>query len=763
MSHGRRRRRNLARTAGRGLALVLLGIPAAAWLLGWTTAESWFHGQRLKYSREPTVVGMPATPAGPSEAYSGPHPALSPRPAETFAFPIPVGGTGPVKPLADIPLIYPLVCMTEESDLGQPLVDNQAGEGVPVYADPEARSEVVGFSRDCSLATAVAYWYEASNGGFYRVGEGPGEPARIRLADGRETDFVLRVETGTINRHIYMIAALKGPDDQADRVDGRFWNRRLIYQFRGGVGIGRRQGRAGTGTFLGRRSDELTAGYAVAYSSANQTSNHYDMGLALDTMARVKAQFAGRYGEPEYTVGIGGSGGAIQQYLIAQNEPGLLDALIPLYSYPDMVTQVAYALDCELLEYYFDNAAQGRWSDWSRRRSVSGLNALDSPPDAGALGFWFLGLLQGHPPRASWGMSECVKSWRGLTPLVQNPRYVHFAGRFSPDIQRRVSWTYWSHMTHVYGLDEAGHGRSPWDNVGVQYGLVALRDGLLGPDEFVDINARIGGWKPAAEMQPERFWRASGAPSPRNGTAPWSEHNATALDGAYPAPRTRGDPSAAAAAALSGEVFLGLADVPIVDFRHYLEDVLDMHHAVASFQTRRRMQRAMGHAAHQVIWMSPANHAPMAEMLDLIDRWLANRRRNPGMSAAETRPPDAEDACFDAEGRQIASGPAVWDGAWNGQPDGPCTQRYPMHSTSRILAGEDYAGDRFACALKPVEEALTDGTYGAVDMRPWAATLRSVFPDGVCDYQADEPAARAVLATIREELGYDGPRLVAGE
>lgn len=750
-----------------------MALPALAWLLGWSTVESWFYGQQIKYSRDPTVVGMPEQPRGPLPPYAGPHPALHARPAETFSFPIPLGSSGPVRPLADIPLTYPLVCQTEESRLGQPLVDNQAGEGVPVWADPERRREITGFSRDCSLATSVSYWSGTADGQFHPLAAAPeaGPPVRLTLPDGRQTDLVVRVETGTINRHIYVLASLRGPDDREEQLDARFWNGRLVYQFRGGVGIGRRQGRTSVASILARRRDELAAGYALAYSSANQTSNHYDMGLALDTMARVKANFEARYGEPLYTVGVGGSGGGIQQYLIAQNEPGLLDALIPLYSYPDMVTQVAYALDCELLEYYFDNAARERWQPWSRRREVAGLNALDAPPDTAALGFWFLGVLQGHPPRSSWGMSECVKSWRGLSPLVHNPRYVHFAHRFSPDIRRRVSWTYWSFMAHVYGLDEYGNGRSPWDNVGVQYGLLPLREGRLEPSAFIDLNARIGGWKAPQDMRPERFWRASGAPSARNGTAPWSQHNATAAEGEFPAPRTRGDPEAARAAALSGETFLGLADVPIVDFRHHLEDVLDMHHTLASFQARLRIERATGDAGHQLIWMSSRPHAPLADILDLLDRWLANRRANPQLSAAETRPADAMDTCFTGDGTRIASGPSVWDGPWNGRPAGECTQRYPMHSTSRILAGEDYAGDRFGCALKPVAQALADGTYGTVDMSPWAGELEAVFPDGVCDYAADAPVARAVLAEIRalrdeglpdtKEQDNDERRLVA--
>jgi hypothetical protein len=57
------------------------------------------------------------------------------------------------------------------------------------------------------------------------------------------------------------------------------------------------------------------------------------------------------YDVPLYTVGVGGSGGGIQQYIYAQNHPGLIDAAIPQYAYPDMVTQVVHVADCELLEH----------------------------------------------------------------------------------------------------------------------------------------------------------------------------------------------------------------------------------------------------------------------------------------------------------------------------------------------------------------------------------------------------------------------------
>ena len=48
---------------------------------------------------------------------------------------------------------------------------------------------------------------------------------------------------------------------------------------------------------------------------------------------------------------------------------------------------------------------------------------------------------------------------------------------------------------NIYGTDETGFARSPWDNVGVQYGLAAVKSGAITPEQFLDLNANVGSWK----------------------------------------------------------------------------------------------------------------------------------------------------------------------------------------------------------------------------------------------------------------------------
>jgi hypothetical protein len=721
--------------------LLALAILIAAVIAG--AAEYLFNDMERRYGRDPKVVGMPDMRPEPAWAtpYAGPHPARRPRPDETFRFPIALGASGAVAPLFAGPLQYPFLCMTDESGLGQPLVDNQDGIGMPVYdeRDGEPTQRIIGYSKDCSLRSHVRYFYNrAGTDSFFPLAEARGDVARIRVG-GAEVDFVVRVETGTINRHIYLLAALTGPEDRPAAVDTSLWNGRLIYQFKGGVGIGRRHGRVVASRILSRRKNEIAAGYAIAHSSANTTSSTYNIWLSEDTARRVKRQFAARYGAPVYTFGIGGSGGAIQQYLLAQNAPDVLDGGIPLYSYPDMVTQTTYALDCELAEHYFDvtDAGNERWRDWRERKIVEGLNSTGERSTLGARFLTQLMLAFGADTPVEDGLSECVKSWRGLSPLVHNPRYAHFAPRFAGPVRARTHWTYWEDLAAFYGRKASGYANQPYDNVGVQYGLRALRDGRLDAAEFLDLNARIGGWRTPETMTGERYWGVPGARSSLADTAPWSEHNQTATlprAAQQPAPRSRGDRAAMSAAWWSGQAFGGRLAMPVIDLRHYLDDELDMHHSLASFQTRARIIREMGNADNQLIWVTARPHTPILEALAALERWVAARR------VGQARPADLSDACFDRGGGLIAAGDDVWDGPWNGRPPGACTTIYPPYSTSRIEAGDDYTGERFACALQPVAGAIADGTYGDVNMAPHRTRLEEIFPDGVCDYALPDPS-----------------------
>jgi hypothetical protein len=419
-----------------------------------------------------------------------------------------------------------------------------------------------------------------------------------------------------------------------------------------------------------------------------------------------------------------------------------------------MVTQTISVGDCELLEHYFDvvDRNNAHWKDPEVRQAIIGLNGTNFPKNLspGEINQWN-GLYQLYaafgyqvmdrdPASPAPALMECKPGWFGLTPLALNPTYTNVQ-----DLDKLaqgsagVEWTHWGDTVNIYGTGDDGFARVPWDNVGVQYGLEALKAGTISPAEFLDLNAQVGSWKDTADMVPEGF-PFNGALSPEN-FDPWSSRNMNLSPdgGVTPAARHVGNLDAMHAAYTSGMEFQGDVDIPIIDWRHYLEDELDMHHTEESFVARQRMLNVDDDAGNQVIWFTDARPAvafdqtPMA--FEVMDEWMANIHAHPDRSVARNRPAGAVDSCFDTSGNLIASGSPVWSGVLDNRPDGACTQRFPIYSTSRRESGGPFEGGVWKCQLQSVSKALRHGVYG--DWTPTdaqKARLEEIFPDGVCDY-----------------------------
>ena len=366
----------------------------------------------------------------------------------------PIGG-----PIFSGPQQQPFVCTTARNGLGQPIIDNQDHFGIPVAQEdasgnyprdargyPTAAATIIGWSRNCAGHTRIQYQYRTTGGSFLPLaspaGPLPSDIAMTTTLDGQTVPYIVRWERGTINRFVYSVAML-APTTETDpaRPDDSLWNGRLVFSLEGGVAIGRTQGTSGTGAML--RHDVLRLGYAVVTSTALRTNTHYNLQVGGETALMLKEHFIEDHGVPLYTVGVGGSGGAIQQYAYAQNHPGLLDAAIPQYSYSDMITQTIHVGDCELLEHYFDKTDRlnPKWKNVLNRRAIQGLNASVSPTiSAGEAAQWngiysfytLLGLNRPEPIPTSSStpppLTECRRAWFGLTPARAQPDVHERAG-----------------------------------------------------------------------------------------------------------------------------------------------------------------------------------------------------------------------------------------------------------------------------------------------------------------------------------------------
>ena len=560
-------------------------------------------------------------------------------------------------PILSGPHMTPYECRTEQSGLG-PATD-----------------------ANCSAPTRYEWFYKSASGNAFKPhpdpkGALPPDAVSTTTIDGRSVPYIVRVESGVINRSIYRLAVLDDPSTTGVAADG--WNNRLAVTFGGGCGTQYNQGSNGVQSIL---SDlYLARGFAYLNSTELVNQQHCNQVLQGETLMMLKEHFVEQYGVPKWTVGTGGSGGAIQQMVITQMYPGLLDGLQPSLSFPDSSMQTA---DCGLLQNFWRTKDGKAWSE-RKKDAVAGYSN-------GTCSSWersFVRTIQA-------GFAEgCAFSDNSLVyDPKKNPRGIRCTTQ-----EMRVN---------IYGKDPVtGFARRPIDNIGIQYGLKALNDKDISVDEFLTLNEKIGG---------------------------------NDIDGAFVAKRTVGDETAIKAIYASGtfNTFKNLDAVPIINYRGYTDTTTpgDIHDRHRDLTIRARLEKATGSSANQVIWVAdrapvqgqPAkvNLAPIA--LDAITKWLDSMAADPApltpAKVVKHKPADAVDAYWTPDGQRVNE-VASWDSdtSWN--------KTYPIHLEPRLIAGAPVTNDIMKCALKPVNVA----EYSVSFSKSQQARLKKIFPDGVCDW-----------------------------
>ncbi|MGZ8667585.1 MAG: DUF6351 family protein, partial [Solirubrobacterales bacterium] len=283
----------------------------------------------------------------------------------------------------------------------------------------------------CSAPTQVSYRYMSTDGSFHTLANPTSRPADLAQTttrDGRTVDYVVRVESGVIDRSIYRWAVLAPGGVTADG-----WNHRLIYTFGGGCSAGYQQGSASLGSVLDDRM--LSRGYSVLGSSLNVLNTACNDVLSAEAASMVKEHVIESLGEPPaWTMGWGGSGGSIQQQMIAQNYPGILDGLVPAASFPD--NSAPDYPDCRLLVNYF-GTTQGAALSAAQRSAITGLSDANGCSALGA---------GADVVRASEGCIESVVGVANIFDPVSNPD--------------GARCTIWDSLVNDYGKDPAtGYAR----------------------------------------------------------------------------------------------------------------------------------------------------------------------------------------------------------------------------------------------------------------------------------------------------------------
>lgn len=555
-----------------------------------------------------------------------------------------------------------------------------------------ASKETLGVAQDadCSVATRVDYVYFGTDKKYHPLpsGAAPADVATTMTSEGKSVPYIVRVETGTIDRAIYQTAVLADPaHNPTPFAPPAAWNRKLVYTFGGGCTGGWYIQGASAGNRSVLEDLMLRQGYAVASSSLNVFGNNCDMQLSAEATSMVKERFIKTYGPAKFTMGVGCSGGAEQAQPIADAYPGLLDGIIVGCSFADVITaQVMNLTETDVVYHYFENAKIA-WSD-AQKLAASGAPTMGALPhyseDGGRV-----------KPQAS----NCNKAIPKET-------------QYSAANPKGVRCNVYDHLVNTLGRDPVtGKSYRPWDNVGVQYGLVALNAGAITKEQFLDLNRAIGGYDE---------------------------------DGNYVPQRTIGNPGAIAAAYRSGQVTnggLGLKSTPIIDYRGYVDQPTnggEVHSRFHSFVMRARLEKANGSSANHVMLIESGlgatglfgDESPvLSHAVTQMDQWLTKLNAGTGArpslkQMAAAKPADLTDACFTDNGKTKITEKQVYRG------DTKCNQLFPAFSTPRLVAGEPMAFDVLKCQLKPIKTSDYKVSFTAAEL----AQLKTVFPGGVCNF-----------------------------
>jgi hypothetical protein len=567
--------------------------------------------------------------------------------------------------------------------------------GGPLFAGPQVQpwdctlqpaQTGLGAPRDaqCNTDTVYRYLYKSTAGGALRPYDPAAPAADVATTTtdaGTTVPYVVRLETGVIDRGIYQTAVLYDPARPWHPwAPQRGWNGKVVWPFGGGSNP--QHVTVAPQGVLDERA--LSRGYLVTSSGLHVNNANVNHTVAAEAMTMIKEHVVETYGPIRWTIGWGCSGGSIMQQVIAEQYPGLLDGIVPNCSYPDLWTTSTEVTDCGLLVRYLATAP-----GWTEAQKAAVMGTKDST----VCSYWNVAFVPtSYPDRAQ----NC--GWAAGDPRVYHPVTNPGGTRCGvPDYQAAI-WGERPRELWTPAEQAAGRGfaKVVADNTGVLYGLGALRAGTITPAQFADLNARIGGATIDGQPQPAR--RAA-------------------------------DPGSPAIAYRAGQVTQGfrLDRVPIIDLRGSA-NTLDIHTDYHSWELRARLDEANGHHANQVIWTWRAggNFSGITPPEDIavralttMDGWLAgiasDRRRIPlEWKVRAHRPAAAVDSCWTG-----TSGTPTADPGYRGA----CREAYPYYGDARTVAGERLSGQTLKCRTTPLRRTdlpqLTDAEFatvsGAVD------------------------------------------------
>jgi hypothetical protein len=548
--------------------------------------------------------------------------------------------------------------------------------GGPVFAGPQIQPWTCSAGakdKQCNRAPTYEYSYKSTMGGElqpYDPKNPPDDVAETKTDNGQTVPFIVRQEIGVIDRDQYRIAVLDDPSKPwSPWSPQRGFNHKLVITHGASCNTSYAQGEAPDVM----NEEVLSRGYIVMSHALDNAGHNCNIVTQAESLVMTKEYLIERYGEIRYTIGSGCSGGSLVQQQVANAYPGLYQGISPQCSFPDAWSSGMQYEDYLLMRHYLEHP-----ESWEP-------GVAWSPADMGAV--------EGHvnpanPITFTVAIPDSGEPTRSCPGLDESKVYDE---KTNP---HGVRCTLQDYMVNVFGRRKAdGFAAVAWDNTGVQYGFRPLLSGKITPEQFVDLNSKIGGFNINKDFVPERV-----------------AADRFAVDAVY----------------RSGAVNTAsnLDEVGIIDLRG--PDPGAFHDVYRTYAVRSRLLREHGSFANQLIWRGFApiigDSSYANEAIFALDKWIAavladRSDRDLAEKIVRDKPKDLIERCTDGGGATM--------------PKEACDAVVESYTTPRIQAGMPFTDDVMKCQLKPLRPSdyypirFTDDQW---------AKLQKAFPTGTCDY-----------------------------
>ncbi|MGH2966650.1 MAG: DUF6351 family protein [Solirubrobacterales bacterium] len=576
----------------------------------------------------------------------------------------------------------------------QLMVTNHPKSG-PIFSGPQLqpwKCQATAKDAQCNEPAKFTYVYKStdpSKSGFqpYDPANPPSDVATTKTQNGQTLPFIVRIETGYLDRDQYQIAVLFRPGKPWAAVAPQpQFNHKLLIHHGASCGADHQTGSA-PGVTDSEAEHALGLGFATMSHALDNAGHNCNLASEAESLIMTKEYLIDHYGTLRYTIGTGCSGGSLAEQWIANAYPGVYQGIMPTCSFPDAWSTATQFLDYhQTLRYFKDPTHWGAGVAWTQQQMAD----VEGGPD-GVVNAQVSDSAQFHvviPTDPCAGVSdqqryEPTTNPGGVRCAIQDAAINVFGPR---------PMSVWTPQEKQIGR---GFADTPVDNVGVQYGLGALQQGQITPAQFVDLNQKVGGLDPDANHTLRRM---------------------------------RADHTVLANAYRSGMIneTNNLNRTAIIDCRGPNPGLF--HDAYRAFAVRARLNRAHGNHANQLIWEGPVvltadNQCGLNAFLAL-NRWLAAVEKDQAQGTvaqkvARDKPKDLTDRCYDGSGHKLSNGLC---------PGGVVN----VEGTPRTVAGDAITTDTNKCQLKPLNRSDNYGPIAFTDQQ-WAK-MQTLFSNGVCDF-----------------------------